>query len=337
MDIMKNMDNMNGKTIKRRIILLAAAGAAIGTVASAQVASTGKVVKILVGFPAGQATDIVARLLAEKLNALTGDNYIVENRPGQGGSLALGQLAKSPADGSVMMLGHMSAIATNPHMYKSVPYDSLKDFDAVGLVGDLPFVLVSNVALPFQNVQELIKYAKANPDKLTNASSGNGTVSHLAMEEFKSKAGVKIIHVPYRGSGQGLTDVIGGTVSIALETATAVQAHVQSGKLRALAAGSSKRLDGVLAVPTLAEQGFPNFNAVTWLMMFYPAGVPKALVQKTFAALNTVLHIPEVERRILAIGALPRYSKSPEEANTYVRSEFKHWGEVVRRNGVTLD
>lgn len=328
---------MNNMNIKRRTVLMAAAGSAIGNAASAQLAPTGKVVKILVGFPAGQATDIVARLLADKLNAVTGDSYIVENKTGQGGSLALGQLAKSSTDGSVMMLAHMSAIATNPHMYKSVPYNSLKDFEAVGLVSDLPFVLVCNTSLPFQNVQDLIRYAKANPDKLTNASSGNGTVSHLAMEEFKRKAGVKIIHVPYKGSGPGLNDVIGGNVSIALETAAAVQPFVQAGRLRALAAGSSKRLGGVLAVPTLAEQGFPNFNAVTWLMVLYPAGVPRSLVQTTFTALNTVASKPEFEQRLLKIGTLPRYSKNPEEANTYLRDEFKYWGDIVKRNGVELD
>ena len=178
---------MTKKMVSRRRVLIAGAGTLAGNAVLAQTpgATTSKVVKIIVGFPAGQATDMVARGLAERLNAATGDNFIVENRPGQGGSLALAQLAKSPANGSVMMLAHMSAIATNPHLYKSVGYDSLKDFDAVGLVGDLPFVLVCNPSIPAQNLAELIQYARANPDKLTNASSGNGTVSHLAMEEIK--------------------------------------------------------------------------------------------------------------------------------------------------------
>ena len=321
-------------TIRRRQLLVSGLAATLGSAAFAQA----KPVKIIVGFPPGQATDIVARMLAEKLQRSSGRTYIVDNMPGQGGSLALGNLAKAVNDGSVMMLAHMSALCTNPHLYKSVPADSLKDFEAVGLLGDLPFVLVCNPLLPLQNVQDLVAYAKANPDKLDNASSGNGTVSHLAMEELKRKAGIKITHIPYKGSAAGLTDVMSGNVGIALETAAAVRPLVQAGKLRALAAGSATRLPGVLAsVPTLAEQGFPNFNAVTWLMMLYPAGTSKALVQSTFTEMNAAARDPEVEQKFITAGLLPRYSASPEEATAYLRSEFRSWGEVVKRSGVALE
>lgn len=326
---------MTTERINRRSILVSGAAAALGTPALAQVG--GKPVRILVGFPPGQATDIVARQIADRLRGVTGDQYIVENRPGQGGSLALGELAKANPDGSTMMLAHMSALCTNPHMYKRVPYDTLKDFEPVGLVGDLPFVLVCNPTLPFTNVQELIQYAKANPDKLSNASSGNGTVSHLAMEEFKRRAQIKVVHVPYRGSAPGLTDVVAGNVGIALETATAVQPFVQNGRLRALAAGTSKRLGGVLAVPTLSEQGMGNFNTVTWLMMLYPAGTSKALVRSMHTSMATALRTPDVEQRLLAVNCLPRYSASPEEADAYLRAEYATWGEVVKRSGTTLD
>jgi tripartite-type tricarboxylate transporter receptor subunit TctC len=322
-------------TFSRRTILLSGAAATLGQTAFAQSTGGGKVVKILVGFPAGQATDIVARLLADQLRTATGDNYIVENRPGQGGSLALGQLAKAPKDGSVMMLAHMSAVATNPHIYQSVPYDSLKDFEAVGLVGDLPFVLVCNAALPFKNVQDMVQYAKANPDKLNNASSGNGTVSHLAMEEIKRKAGITITHIPYKGSVAGLTDVVSGNVSVALETASAVRPHIESGRLRALAVGSAKRLPGLLAnVPTLGEQGFENFNAVTWLMVLYPAGTAKSTVNASFASVNTITANAEVQQKLQATGLQLRSSNAPEEAAAYLRSEVNNWGEVVKRSGI---
>jgi tripartite-type tricarboxylate transporter receptor subunit TctC len=322
-------------TFSRRTVLLSGAAATLGPSASAQSTGSGKVVKILVGFPAGQATDIVARLLADQLRTATGDNYIVENRPGQGGSLALGQLAKAPKDGSVMMLAHMSAVATNPHIYQSVPYDALKDFEAVGLVGDLPFVLVCNAALPFKNVQDMVQYAKAHPDKLNNASSGNGTVSHLAMEEIKRKAGITITHIPYKGSVAGLTDVVSGNVSVALETASAVRPHIESGRLRALAVGSAKRLPGLLAnVPTLGEQGFENFNTVTWLMVLYPAGTAKATVNASFASVNTITASAEVQQKLQATGLQLRSSSAPEEAAAYLRSEVNNWGEVVKRSGI---
>ena len=161
-----------------------------------------KVIKIMVGFPPGQATDQVARELAERLRQQTQDNYLVDNRPGQGGSLALGLLAKAPPNGTTVMLAHMSALATNPHIYQSVPYDTLKDFEGAAMVGDLPFVLVCNPQMPFQNFAEFLQYARANPNKLTNASSGNGTVSHLAMEEIKRRAGLSITHVPYKEIGR---------------------------------------------------------------------------------------------------------------------------------------
>jgi tripartite-type tricarboxylate transporter receptor subunit TctC len=334
---MKDTHRLNTPQHTRRLALqglLAGLGSVCMGSSFAQLAS-GKVVKVFVGFPAGQATDMVTRVIAEKLNALTGDNFIVDNRPGQGGSMALSQLAKSPPNGTVMMMAHMSALDTNPHIYKSVGYDTLKDFESVGLVGDLPFVLVCNPNLPAQNLKELIAYVKSNPDKLTNASSGNGTVSHLAMEELKRRAGLKVTHVPYKGSVAGLTDVVAGNVSMALETASAVRAHVESGRLRAIATGSSKRLGGIFSqVPTFKEQGMSDFTAVTWLMLLLPQGSPKALVQSTYTALMSVLTTPEMEQKLNALGLQPRFSTSPDEAAQYMKSEFAYWGEVVKRSNI---
>jgi tripartite-type tricarboxylate transporter receptor subunit TctC len=323
--------------IRRRAIILAAAGTGVTGLAQAQTAKASRIVKIIVGFPAGQATDIVARQLAEKLPAVTGAGYIVENKPGQGGSLAMGTLARSAPDGSVMMLTHMSAVATNPHMYKSVPYDALRDFEAVGLLGDLPFVLVTHASNPFSDVQELVRFAKKNPGKLTNASSGNGTVSHLAMEVFKRRAGIDILHVPYKGSGPGLTDVIAGQVSVALETAAAAQPFILSGRLKALGVGTVNRLSTMPNLATIAEQGFTGFRAVTWLMLLYPAGTDKQLVAGTFAAMNKAVQTPEVAAYMQKIGAIPRLSASPAEAADYIRSEYAYWGEAVKRSGVRLD
>jgi tripartite-type tricarboxylate transporter receptor subunit TctC len=325
---------MNSIDVRRRL-LLAGAAATVGTAALAQ--GMGRPVRILVGFPAGQATDNVARLLAERLGAETGRNYIVENRPGQGGSLALGELARAQADGSVMMLAHMSALCTNPHLYKRVPYTSLKDFEPVGLVGDLPFVLVCHPSIPVRDVRQLIARAKAEPNQLTFASSGAGTVSHLAMEDFQRRAGISLLHVPYKGSVAGLTDVSSGSVSVALETASAVTPFVESGRVRPLAVAVGRRLGGVLDVPTMREQGMGDFNASTWLMLLYPRGVQKSAVKATFEGLRSSMRNPEVERKLDSAHCLPRYSDSPEAADAYLRSEYAKWGGIVKRSGVTLD
>ena len=326
------------RTHLARRSLLAAFAAASGLAAPAVRAQPGgRTIRIVVGFPAGQATDTVARRWAERLADGSRDTYIVDNRPGQGGSLALGTVARAAPDGTSMMLAHMSALATNPHLYRSVPYDTLKDFDAAGLMADLPFVLVCNPGLPVRNLEEFIRFVRANPDRLTNASSGNGTVSHLAMEELKRLADLRITHVPYRGSSLGVTDVLAGTVSLALETAASTIPHVQAGRLRALAAGSSQRLAALPDVPTLQELGFPGFTAVTWLMVVFPAGVPRELLTTTHAAIERTMRVPEVEQRLVSIGAVPRYSASPDEAAAYMRQEFAHWGEVVRRSGTTLE
>jgi len=295
-----------------------------------------KIVKVIVGFPAGQATDQVARLLAEKMQAVTGDNYVIENRPGQGGSIALGQLAHSNNNGSVMMLAHMSAIATNPHIYKSINYDSQKDFSAAGLVGDLPFVLAVNPNLPIKNLKELVDYAKANPTSLSNSSSGIGTVSHLALEEFKRRAGIQSLHVPYSGSVAGLTDVIAGNLTMALETASAVRPHVESGKLRVIAVGSSKRLGGVYKdTPTFIEQGYKDFTAATWIMFIYPTGTAKSEITTTYDALMKVMATPEVDQKLISIGCIPRTSSSIEECNQYLQKEYINWGDIVTRNQIT--
>lgn len=328
---------MKQDSIRRRLLLASAAGAAVGGSRMA-FAQRAKTVKMVVGFPAGQATDSVARLLTDRLGALTGDTYIVDNRPGSGGSLAMNLVAKANSDGSVMMLTHMSAVATNPSLYKNVGYDATKDFEAVGLVGDLPFVLAVHASLPVNSVADLIRHAKANPGKLSNASSGNGTVSHLAMEEFKRRAGINVLHVPYKGSAPGLSDVAAGNVSMALETAVAVRPLLESGRLRALAVGSRQRMAGVYAnVPTMVELGFKDFYPSTWLMLIYPAGTSRQIVRSSFDALGDVMKQPDVLHKMQDIGAIPRTSSSTEEASAYVKSEVAFWTDVVKRSGASLD
>ena len=195
-------------------------------------AQSDKVSKLMVGFPAGQATDLVARLLAEALKAELNETMIVDNKPGQGGSIVLGQLARSAPDGMTFVLAPLASLVINPHLYANVAYNSLTSFEPVARVCDLPTVMVVHPSLPVKTVPELIAYAKANPDKLTHCSAGNGTLSHVVMEEFKARAGVRILHVPYQGSPPAMQDLIAGNVQVAIDTVTVTKPHIDAGRIR---------------------------------------------------------------------------------------------------------
>jgi len=310
------------------IVLLAVA-------ASAQ-AQGGKTTRILVGFPPGQATDIVARLVAERLTVALGHPVIVENRPGQGGSVVLAQLAKSPADGSVLTLSALAGYLVNPWLYGNVQYDTLKDFDPVGMVADLPMMLAVNPAVPAQTLRELVEYARANPERLMHSSSGSGTLSHLLMEDFKQRAGVKIVHVPYQGSPRAMVDLIGGNVQVGLDTVTVIQPHVKSGRLRAIAAGTLKRLAAFPDLPTIAESGYPGFEAVAWVALAAPAGTSREIRERIGAETVKALRSPELSEKLAAIGAVPRPS-TPEEFGALLRAEAPRWRDIVARSGAKAE
>jgi len=299
-------------------------------------AQSGKTTRILVGFPPGQATDLVARLVAERLTGTLGHPVIVENKPGQGGSVALAQLARSPADGSVLTLSALAAYLVNPWLYGNVQYDTLKDFDPVGMVADLPMMLAVNPALPAKSLKELIDYARANPDKLMHSSSGSGTLSHLLMEDFKQRAGVKIVHVPYQGSPRAMVDLIAGNVQVGLDTVTVIQPHVRSGKLRAIAAGTQKRLAAFPDLPTIAESGFPGFEAVAWIALAAPAGTPKEVRERIGGEAARAIRSPEFSEKLAAIGAVPRPSL-PDEFGALLRAEAPRWREIVAKSGAKAE
>jgi tripartite-type tricarboxylate transporter receptor subunit TctC len=296
----------------------------------------GKTTRILVGFPPGQATDIVARLVAERLSIALGHPVIVENKPGQGGSVVLAQLARSPADGSVLTLSALAAYLVNPHLYGNVQYDTLKDFDPVGMVADLPMLLAVNPSVPVTSLRELIDYAKANPDRLTHSSSGSGTLSHLLMEDFKQRAGIRIIHVPYQGSPRAMVDLIGGNVQVGLDTVTVIQPHVKSGRLRLIAAGTLKRLPAFPDTPTIAESGFPGFEAVAWVALAAPAGTPREIRERISAEAMKAVRSPELSEKLAAIGAVPRPG-TPEEFGALLRAESPRWREIVARSGAKAE
>jgi tripartite-type tricarboxylate transporter receptor subunit TctC len=299
-------------------------------------AQAGKTTRILVGFPPGQATDIVARMIADRLTVALGHPVIVENKPGQGGSVVLAQLAKSPADGSVLTLSALAGYLVNPYLYGNVQYETLKDFDPVGMVADLPMVLVVHPSVPVKSLRELIDYAKANPDKLTHSSSGSGTLSHLLMEDFKQRAGIKIIHVPYQGSPRAMVDLIGGNVQVGLDTVTVIQPYVKSGRLRLIAAGTQKRLPAFPDTPTIAESGFPGFEAVAWVALAAPAGTPRDIRERISAETMKAVRSPDFAERLAAIGAVPRPG-TPDEFGAFLRAESPRWRDIVARSGAKAD
>lgn len=292
----------------------------------------GRTVRILVGFPAGQATDLVARLIAERLRAETGDNVIVENRPGQGGSIALAALARSEPDGTTMVLGALASYVANPHLYPSVGYDTLRDFAPVALVGELPLVLITNPSVPAKTLEELVAHARANAGKLTHSSSGAGTLSHLAMEHLKRAAGVEILHVPYQGSVRAVTDVLSGRIDIAMETIATTIPHVQSGSARLIAVGTEGRIPELADTPTVAET-YPGFHASAWLGVVYPARTSRDVVDRTAAALAAISKQPEIRAKLSSMGAIPR-SSTPEEFAAFLTAEHARWGELIRQLGL---
>ena len=299
-------------------------------------AQGGKVTRVLVGFPPGQATDLVARLVAELLSEALGHPVIVENRPGQGGSVVLDQLAKAPADGSVLSMSALAAYVVNPYLYKNVTYSTLKDFEPVALVADLPLVLGVHPSLPVHSLKDLVDYAKAHPDQLSHCSSGNGTLSHLLMDAFKRRAGIKILHVPYQGSPRAMNDLAGGAVQVGLDTATVMRPFVQAGKIRVIASGTQKRLAMFPDVPTFEEQGYPGFEAVAWIGLTAPAGTPLALRARINAEVNKALAEKTFADRLAGMGALPRPA-TVDEFGAFLRSEDQRWKGIVASSGTRVD
>jgi tripartite-type tricarboxylate transporter receptor subunit TctC len=318
--------------MQRRSILLA--GAALTALPA--FAQGGKPLRILVGFPPGQATDAVARMLAERLTTSMGQPVIVENKPGQGGSVVIAQLAKSPPDGSVVTLSALAAYSVNPHLYRNVGYDTLKDLDPIGSVADLPLALVVNPSVPAKTVAELIAHVKANPDRLSHPSSGNGTLSHLMMEDFKRRAGIRLLHVPYQGSAKAMTDLVAGNVQVGLDTLAVTLPLVQGGKLRMLAVGTSRRVPTLPDMPTIAESGFPGFEAVAWIGLSAPAGTPADWREKVNREVQAVLKSGDFEQRLAALGSFPRPGSVADFGNL-LKSEYARWNTVVQQSGAKVD
>ena len=309
--------------------------ATVATGAWAQ-AYPNKPIRIVVPFPAGGATDILARAVAQKLTEAWGQPVIVDNRPGAGGNIGSELVAHSAPDGYTLEMGTVGTHAINASLYSKMPYDHIKDFAPVILVAGVPNVLEVNPSLPVNSVQELIAYAKANPGKLNFASSGNGTSIHLSGELFKVMTGVQMTHVPYKGSAPALQDLIGGQVQLMFDNLPPSLPQIKSGKLRALAVTSATRSSALPDIPTVAESGLPGFEASSWFGILAPAGTPPAIIAKLNAEIAKWLTSPEAKEKMLALGANIG-GGSPEDFAKHIAVETAKWQKVVKASGAKVD
>ncbi len=322
--------------MKRWIAIVA--GVALATVCNFAAAQAwpAKPIKYVVPFAAGGTTDILARTISEKLSMALGVPVIVENKPGAGGGLGAAEVAKAPPDGYTIMGGTISTHAINATLYKSLPYDPVKDFAAITLIARVPNMLVINNDIPAKDVPELIALMKANPGKWSFASSGNGTSQHLSGELFKGMAGVDMQHIPYKGSPPALTDVMGGQVNMTFDNITTAWPLAKGGKLRALAVTTAKRSPISPDVPTLSEAGLAGYEIGSWQGVFAPAGTPPDIVKRLNTEIVKIINSPDVQKKLLELGAEP-VANSPEEFSALVKTEVVKWGDVVRKSGAKVD
>jgi len=293
-----------------------------------------RAVKLIVPFPPAGATDIVGRIVAQKLGEQMGQSVVVENKPGAGGSIGSDLAAKSAPDGYTLLMATSSTHSIGPALQK-LPYDPLKDFAPITHVANVPNVLVVSPVLPVTSVQELIAYAKARPGQLNFASSGVGTIVHLNGELFKMLAGVDMVHVPYKGTALSIPDVANGSVAMLFDSLASVQPHIKAGRVRPLAVNAQRRSALLPEVPTLAEAGMPAFDRYTWFGMFAPAGTPKEIVARVNAEVATALKAPDLLERFAAAGA-EAVGSTPEQFVERIRSDGVRWAEVIRKADVKV-
>jgi tripartite-type tricarboxylate transporter receptor subunit TctC len=295
-----------------------------------------KPIRFVVPYTAGGTTDILARIIAAKLTESWGQHVLVDNRPGAGGNIGTDLIAKADPDGYTIVMGAISTHAINPSLYKSIPYDHIRDFAPITRVGLLPNVLVVNPSLPAKTVKEFIAYGKANPGKLNFASPGTGTSLHLSGELFKDMTGTDMVHVPYKGSTPALTDLLGGQVLAMFDNLPASLPHIKGGKLRPLAVTTARRTPALPDVPTMIEAGVPGFEVTSWFAVFAPARTPKEIVAKLNSEMVKILNSPDVKEK-LAQHSVEAAPTTPEELAAFVKSETERWAKVIKATGATVE
>jgi tripartite-type tricarboxylate transporter receptor subunit TctC len=310
--------------------LLAFAGPALAQ------AYPAKPVKIIVAFTAGSATDILARVVAEHLTRALGQPFVVENKPGAGGSVGTAQAKDAAPDGYTLVAAGSGPFGINPAIYSKLPYDPLRDFELIGNIVLTPQALVVGAQTPYRTLGEFVAAAKAKPGEIAYASLGNGSTSHLTMEAFQSAAGIKLNHIPFKGSSDAQTQIIGGSVPIMSDTVPGVLAQVKAGKLRALGVAIPQRSPYLPDVPTIAEQGYPGFESVGWIGLAAPAKTPPAILDRLNAEVRKMLQDPAVKARLDQLAFTP-VGDSRAEFTAFVRSEIAKWTQVARASGAKAD
>jgi tripartite-type tricarboxylate transporter receptor subunit TctC len=322
---------------KRALCLtLAAIAVTVSTTAHAEAEYPNKPVRILTGFPPGQATDTLGRIIAAKLQESMGHQFYVDNKPGAAGIIASQQAAAAAPDGYTLLLTSSGPLAVNPSLYAKLPYDPVKDFAPVGGIAIVPEVLVVPVDFPAKDLAGLVAMAKAQPGKINYASGGVGVTNHLVTEMFRSAAGIEITHVPYKGGPPALTDLVGGRVQMMFETTVATLPFVKQGRLRALAVSSAQRVAAAPELPTIAELGYPGFSGVPWVAIVAPAQTPPAIVAKLNAEMNKALQSKEVKDSFTAQGVEPMVM-TPSELGAFVKAEIGKWTQAVKASGAKAE
>jgi tripartite-type tricarboxylate transporter receptor subunit TctC len=295
-----------------------------------------KAVRFVIPYPPGGASDVTARILGAKLTDAWGQQVVIDNRPGANGIIALENVAKSAPDGYTILMANVGPNAINPVVYSKLPYDAIRDFAPVTLTTKVPQVIVANAYLPAKSIKELIALAKAKPDQIVFASGGSGSSNHLAFELFKSMAGVKMVHVAYKGDAPALTDAISGYVQLTMPTVIAATAHIRSGKLRALGVGTLTRVPALPDVPTVAEAGVPGYESESWGGVMARAGTPQPVIDRLHGDITRILKQADVREKLEALGG-EIVGSTPSEFAAYLKAEIAKWDKVARTANIRLD
>ncbi|EJL77895.1 hypothetical protein PMI15_04519 [Polaromonas sp. CF318] len=326
---------MTLRTLLKMMPLLAAMASLGSAGALASDVFPSKPVRILVGFSPGGSNDIVARLIAPKLSEALGQQVLIDNKPGAGGNIAASTMLSAPADGHTLMMCTTGTLSIQPHLIKA-PFNSETDLLPVTQIANAPYLLLVNAALPVKDVKELVAYAKAKPGVINFASSGNGTGGHLAGEMLKARAGIDIVHVAYKGTGQAMTDLLAGQVSMIFDQPVSSMSYAQSGKLRILAVASPRRLPALPDVPTVAEAGIPAFDPVTWTGLCAAKGTPAAAIERVQREVAKVLAMPEISRRLVQDGLEP-VGSTPQKFREFLVADKRKWGGVIKEANIKVE